>query len=59
VTVLSKCETLPFSITDNPNTSEENRFKYRFLDLRRRPVLKNIEFRTKMLSFTRERFFSK
>ncbi|MFZ2151285.1 MAG: aspartate--tRNA ligase [Candidatus Absconditicoccaceae bacterium] len=59
VTILSKCETLPFSITDNPNTSEENRFKYRFLDLRRKPVLKNLEFRTKMLSFTRDWFFTK
>lgn len=56
IEVLSKCETLPFPIADNPNTSEENRFKYRFLDLRRRPVLKNIEFRTKMLSFTRDWF---
>ncbi|MCF7834514.1 aspartate--tRNA ligase [Candidatus Gracilibacteria bacterium] len=56
--ILSKSDVLPFPIVDNPNTSEENRFKYRFLDLRRRPVLKNIEFRTKMLSFTRE-WFSK
>jgi aspartyl-tRNA synthetase len=59
VNILSKCETLPFPITDNPNTSEENRFKYRFLDLRRRPVLKNLEFRTKMLNFTRDWFFNK
>lgn len=54
--ILSKADVLPFPITDDPKTSEEQRFKYRFLDLRRRPVLRNLEFRTKMAKFTRDRF---
>jgi len=56
IEILSKSDVLPFPITDEPNTSEEQRFKYRFLDLRRRPVLRNLEFRTKMAKFTRDWF---
>jgi len=56
IEILSKSNVLPFPIVDDPNTSEENRFKHRFLDLRRRPVLKNLEFRTKMAKFTRDWF---
>lgn len=55
-TILTKSDTLPFSMEDDPNTSEENRFKHRFLDLRRRPVLDNIIFRSRMNHFTRNRF---
>lgn len=54
--VLSKAKVLPFPVTDEVNTSEENRFKYRFLDLRRKPVLSNVEFKAKMCHFTRNRF---
>jgi len=56
VKVLTKAKLLPFSIVDEPNTSEENRFKYRYLDLRRRKVLDNVLFRSNMLTFTRNRF---
>jgi aspartyl-tRNA synthetase len=56
VKILTKAKLLPFSIVDEPNTSEENRFKYRYLDLRRRKVLDNVLFRSKMLNFTRNRF---
>jgi aspartyl-tRNA synthetase len=59
VKVLTKAKLLPFSIVDEPNTSEENRFKYRYLDLRRRKVLDNVLFRSKMLTFTRNRFSEK
>lgn len=54
--VLNTCKTLPYSVVDDPATSEEQRMKHRFFDLRRRPVLKNIEFRAKMNHFTRNRF---
>jgi len=54
--VLSKSKTLPYALIDEPATSEETRMKYRYLDLRRRKVLKNIEFRAKMNHFTRNRF---
>jgi len=56
IKVLSTCAELPFSISDDPKTSENNRFKYRYLDLRREKVLKNIKFRTQMNHFTRNRF---
>jgi aspartyl-tRNA synthetase len=56
IEILSKCEVLPFTITDDPKTSEENRFKHRYIDLRRNPVLKNLEFRTKLAKFTRDWF---
>ncbi len=56
IKILSKSKILPFPIVDDPNTSEENRFKHRFLDLRRRKVLRNVEFRTKMTKFTRDWF---
>ena len=59
IKVLTKAKLLPFSIVDEPNTSEENRFKYRYLDLRRRKVLDNVLFRSKMLTFTRNRFSDK
>lgn len=59
VKVLTKAKLLPFSIVDEPNTSEENRFKYRYLDLRRKKVLDNVLFRSKMLTFTRNRFSEK
>lgn len=56
IKVLTKAKLLPFSIVEEPNTSEENRFKYRYLDLRRRKVLDNVLFRSKMLTFTRNWF---
>ncbi len=56
VHIHTTCKELPFSIRDESNTSEENRFKHRFLDIRRRPVLNNIEFRARMNHFTRNWF---
>ncbi len=56
VEILSKCDLLPFTITEDPKTSEENRFKHRYIDLRRKSVLKNMEFRTNMAKFTRDWF---
>lgn len=59
IKVLTKSKLLPFSIVDEPNTSEENRFKHRYLDLRRKKILDNVLFRSKMLTFTRNRFSEK
>ncbi len=56
VEILNTCKELPFPIRDEHGSSEEIRFKHRFLDLRRSPVLSNIEFRAKMNHFTRNRF---
>lgn len=56
IEVLWKAKELPFSIVDDPKTSEETRFKHRYLDLRRRPVLDNVLYRARMNQFTRNRF---
>lgn len=54
--ILSTSKVLPFAIADDPKTSEEVRMKYRYLDLRRAPIVKNMEFRAKMNYFARNRF---
>ena len=53
---MSESKVLPFAIDDDPKTSEENRMKYRYLDLRRDQVKDNIIFRAKMNQFTRNWF---
>lgn len=47
--VLNKSEVIPFNIADEVKASEELRLKYRYLDLRRRPLKENIELRHKVL----------
>lgn len=54
--VLSKAQTPPFEITDDTNTNEELRLKYRYLDLRRRPLLNNIITRSKIAKSARDYF---
>lgn len=56
IVILNTCKLLPFPVVDDPKTSEENRFKHRYIDLRRRPVLDNVVFRAKMNHFTRNWF---
>lgn len=53
--VFSKAKTLPFSVeTDGYEINEEKRLKYRYLDLRRRRMRKNLEMRPKVIQFMRE-----
>ncbi len=59
IKILSKSKVLPFPIVEDPKTSEENRFKHRYLDLRRKKILDNVLFRADMLNFTRNRFNDK
>ena len=47
--VLNRSEVIPFSIADEVKASEELRLKYRYLDLRRRPLKENIETRHRVL----------
>ncbi len=54
--VLSKSETPPFDIVENCNTAELTRLKYRYLDLRRPDLQKNILFRHKITKITRDYF---
>ena len=46
--VLNKSKTPPFTIEDETDGGEELRMKYRFLDLRRSPLQKNMILRSKM-----------
>lgn len=47
-TILNKSEVPPFTIEENTDGGDELRMKYRFLDLRREPVRKNLELRYKV-----------
>ena len=54
--VLAKSETPPFEIVENCQTSELTRLKYRYLDLRRPDLQKNILMRHKIAKITRDYF---
>lgn len=54
LTVISKAHELPFPIdTDGYEINEEIRSKYRYLDLRRARMAKNIRLRSKVVGFIR------
>ncbi len=57
--ILNESETLPFGIDDKTTVSEEIRLKYRFLDLRRPQMQKNLILRHKIVKATRDYFDSK
>ncbi len=54
LTVLNKSAVPPFTIEDETDGGEELRMKYRYLDLRRDPVQKNMIFRSKLGLETRK-----
>ena len=54
--ILSESETPPFEIIDNCPTAELTRLKYRYLDLRRPELQKNLLFRHKVAKVTRDFF---
>ena len=55
--VLSKAQTSPFEIVDDCKTAEELRLKYRYLDLRRKPLQDNIIMRSKIAKVARDYFY--
>ena len=55
--VLSKAQTPPFEIVDDCKTAEELRLKYRYLDLRRKPLQDNIIMRSKIAKVARDYFY--
>ena len=55
--ILNTCEELPFPIVDDVNTSEDNRLKYRYLDLRRNILKENIFLRNEILHFLRNKMY--
>ncbi len=55
----SACEQLPFPINKDVETSEELRLEYRFLDLRKNALHKNIILRSKLAQLVREHLLSR
>jgi len=53
IKVLNKALTPPFKIEDETDGGDELRMKYRYLDIRRAPVRKNLELRNKVSFETR------
>lgn len=54
--ILSTSETTPFEIVENCTTGEATRLKYRYLDLRRPDLQRNIMLRHKIAKATRDFF---
>ncbi|MGX7775858.1 aspartate--tRNA ligase [Streptococcus pluranimalium] len=48
LTVLNTAKTTPFEIKDGVDVSDDNRLKYRYLDLRRPEMLENFKLRAKV-----------
>ncbi len=57
--VLNPSEVPPFTIEDDTDGGDDLRMKYRYLDLRRTPVRKNLELRHRMTMETRRYLDSK
>ncbi len=51
--ILSKADTPPFTIEENSDGGDEVRMKYRYLDLRRPPLQRNIQLRHRMAQAAR------
>ena len=59
VEVLGKVyQQLPFEVMTSKETREDLRLKYRYLDLRNKKVMDNMVFRSKVISFLREKMTS-
>ena len=54
--ILNEAETPPFQIKDDVDVHEDLRLKYRYLDLRRSQLQKNLLLRHKMYQITRKYF---
>lgn len=57
VKILTNAEVLPFQVFGDEETSEELRYKYRFLDLRRERLHYNILMRNKMMKWLRDKMW--
>ncbi len=55
--ILAKAQTPPFEIVDNTNVNEELRLKYRYLDLRRGVLQRNIIMRSQIAKAARDYFY--
>ena len=57
IRVLSECDVLPFAIEENSTVSEQTRMKYRYLDLRRPDMQRNLMVKNKIANITRNFFY--
>ena len=53
VEILSEAQVLPFQLEDGDSVNEDVRLKYRYLDIRRKPVLNNLVLRHKVVAAIR------
>ena len=56
--ILAKAQTPPFAITDETKVNEELRLKYRYLDLRRAPLQRNLIMRHEIALAAREYYYA-
>ena len=54
IRILSESETPPFPVEENSKTKDELRLRYRFLDLRRPDLQRNLIMRSKVATLTRQ-----
>ena len=54
--ILSEAQTPPFPIEENSKTKEDVRLKYRYLDLRRPDLQRNLMLRSRVMTLTRQFF---
>lgn len=59
IEVLSKAKTPPFEIDQDKGVAEELRLQYRYLDMRRERMRKNLELRSKVFQIIRKYFVEK
>ncbi|MAB91134.1 MAG: aspartate--tRNA ligase [Planctomycetes bacterium] len=57
VEILNRSKVPPFEVEPNSVTREELRLEYRFIDMRRRPVLEKMEMRSDVARIIRREFF--
>lgn len=57
--IISSAQTTPFEITSSDEINEELRLQYRYLDLRRERMRKNMELRHQMLQHIRQFFYTR
>jgi len=53
LTIINRSAPLPLTLDDHQNNSEEQRLKYRYLDLRRPEMIERLIFRSKVTGFVR------
>jgi aspartyl-tRNA synthetase len=56
LTIITRADTPPFPIQDEVDAREETRLQYRYLDLRRAPMQRNLVTRHRMAQITRSYF---